>query len=99
VPFIEYLQNLAHLKDKFNVMEEYGRILLIVMPFFLLLIFIERTYGYFKGIDYSPIMDSLSNISSGAARADKREEQMFKKWELTRGTKKKSRLAQLIGIY
>jgi len=44
-------------------------------------------------------MDSLSNISSGAARADKREEQMFKKWELTRGTKKKSRLAQLIGIY
>jgi len=52
-------------------MEEYGKILLIAMPFFLLLIFIERTYGYFKGIDHSPIMDSVSSISSGMTNAVK----------------------------
>ena len=52
-------------------MDQYGKILLIAMPFFLLLIFIERTYGYFKGIDHSPIMDSVSSISSGMTNAVK----------------------------
>ena len=52
-------------------MEEYGKILLIAMPFFLLLIFIERTYGYFKGVNHTPIMDSISSISSGMTNAVK----------------------------
>jgi sterol desaturase/sphingolipid hydroxylase (fatty acid hydroxylase superfamily) len=46
-------------------MEQYGKILLIAMPFFLLLIVIEKTYGYFKGVNHIPMMDSISSISSG----------------------------------
>ena len=30
-------------------MEEYGKILVFVMPIFLLLIAIEKIYGHFKG--------------------------------------------------
>lgn len=56
---------------KFLSMEQYGKILLIAMPFFLLLIVIEKVYGYFKGIDYAPMMDSISSISSGMTNAVK----------------------------
>lgn len=52
-------------------MEQYGKILLIAMPFFLLLIVIEKVYGYFKGIDHAPMMDSISSISSGMTNAVK----------------------------
>lgn len=52
-------------------MEQYGQILLIAMPFFLLLIVIEKTYGYFKGVDHAPMMDSISSISSGMTNAVK----------------------------
>ncbi|MDI9256717.1 sterol desaturase family protein [Flavobacterium sedimenticola] len=52
-------------------MEQYGKILLIAMPFFLLLIVIEKAYGYFKGIDHAPMMDSISSISSGMTNAVK----------------------------
>lgn len=46
-------------------MEEYGKILVFVMPVFLILILIEKIYGNFKGEDTSPNMDSVSSISSG----------------------------------
>lgn len=46
-------------------MEQYGTILLIAMPIFLLLIVIEKIYGYYKGINHAPIIDSVSSISSG----------------------------------
>ncbi len=46
-------------------MEQYGKILIIAMPIFLLLIVIEKIYGYYKGIDHAPLMDSVSSISSG----------------------------------
>jgi alkylglycerol monooxygenase len=52
-------------------MEQYGKILLIAMPFFLLLIIIEKTYGYFKGVNHAPMMDSISSISSGMTNAVK----------------------------
>lgn len=52
-------------------MEEYGKILLIAMPFFLVLIILERTYGYFKEINHTPLMDSVSSISSGMTNAVK----------------------------
>ena len=52
-------------------MEQYGKILLIAMPFFLLLIVIEKVYGYFKGVDHAPMMDSISSISSGMTNAVK----------------------------
>lgn len=52
-------------------MEQYGKILLIAMPLFLLLIIIEKVYGYFKGEDFAPIMDSVSSISSGITNAVK----------------------------
>lgn len=54
-----------------NYMEQYGKILLIAMPFFLLLIIIEKIYGYFKGINHAPIMDSVSSISSGMTNSVK----------------------------
>lgn len=52
-------------------MEVYGKILIIAMPCFLLLIILEKVYGYFKGVNYAPLMDSVSSISSGIANATK----------------------------
>ncbi len=52
-------------------MEQYGKILVIAMPLFLLLIIIEKAYGYFKGEDNVPLMDAVSSISSGITNAVK----------------------------
>ncbi len=52
-------------------MEQYGKILVIAMPLFLLLIIIEKWYGYFKGEDSVPLMDAVSSISSGITNAVK----------------------------
>ncbi|ELY1979603.1 Sterol desaturase-like protein (fragment) [Flavobacterium psychrophilum] len=52
-------------------MEQYGKILIIAMPIFLLLIIIEKIYGYYKGINYAPVINSISSISSGMANAVK----------------------------
>jgi len=46
-------------------MKEYATVLLFAMPLFLALIIIEKVYGYYKGEDTAPIMDSVSSISSG----------------------------------
>ena len=46
-------------------MKEYATVLLLAMPLFLALIIIEKVYGYYKGEDTAPIMDSVSSISSG----------------------------------
>jgi hypothetical protein len=46
-------------------MEEYGKILVFVMPVFLILIIIEKIYGHYKGEDTAPNMDSVSSVSSG----------------------------------
>lgn len=46
-------------------MKEYATVLLLAMPLFLALIIIEKLYGYYKGEDTAPIMDSVSSISSG----------------------------------
>jgi sterol desaturase/sphingolipid hydroxylase (fatty acid hydroxylase superfamily) len=46
-------------------MEEYGKILLIAMPLFLVLIILEKIYGAYKGEDSVPLMDSVSSMSSG----------------------------------
>lgn len=52
-------------------MEQYGKILIIAMPVFLLLIIIEKIYGIVKGDDQVPLMDSVSSISSGITNAVK----------------------------
>lgn len=41
------------------------------MPVFLVLIIIEKLYGYFKGEDTLPLMDGISSISSGITNAVK----------------------------
>ncbi len=46
-------------------MEEYGKILVFVMPVFLILIIIEKMYGHYKGEDTAPNMDAVSSVSSG----------------------------------
>lgn len=46
-------------------MKEYAAILVFAMPLFLTLIIIEKIYGYYKGEDTAPLMDSVSSISSG----------------------------------
>ena len=38
-------------------METYGKILLIAMPIFLLLVLLEKWYGWYKGIDTVRNMD------------------------------------------
>ena len=50
-------------------MEIYGQILLIAMPVFLTLIVLEKLYGYYKKVDYAPVIDSVSSISSGMSNA------------------------------
>lgn len=45
-------------------MEEYGKILLIAMPAFVVLILIEMIYGHIKGVKTRHI-DSISSVSSG----------------------------------
>jgi hypothetical protein len=40
-------------------MEEYGKILLIAMPFFVLIV-LKKNYGTYKGEDNVPLMDSVS---------------------------------------
>tara|TARA_Y100001933_G_scaffold261982_1_gene318014 strand:- start:300 stop:1550 length:1251 start_codon:yes stop_codon:yes gene_type:complete len=44
---------------------EYGKILLIAMPAFLLLVVIEKLYGIYKGNDTVPLDDTVSSLSSG----------------------------------
>ncbi len=46
-------------------MEQYGKILLIAMPVFLLLVIGEKLFGYIKGNDTVRIMDMISSLSSG----------------------------------
>ena len=52
-------------------MEQYGKILIIAMPLFLVLILIEMAYGYFKFNRKTPLMDSVSSISSGMTNSVK----------------------------
>ncbi len=46
-------------------MERYGQVLLIAIPFFLVLIIVEKLYGLAKGEDRTPIMDMVSSLYSG----------------------------------
>jgi sterol desaturase/sphingolipid hydroxylase (fatty acid hydroxylase superfamily) len=52
-------------------MEEYEKILVFVMPIFLLLIIIEKIYGHYKGEDTAPNMDTVSSVSSGMVNSVK----------------------------
>lgn len=52
-------------------MEAYGKILLIAMPSFLLLVLFEKWWGWHKGNDTVPINDMISSLSSGITNATK----------------------------
>lgn len=52
-------------------MEAYGKILLIAMPAFLLLVLFEKWYGWYKGNDTVRGMDMLSSLSSGVTNVTK----------------------------
>jgi alkylglycerol monooxygenase len=52
-------------------METYGKILLIAMPAFLVLVFFEKWYGWHKGFDKVRNMDMISSLSSGITNATK----------------------------
>lgn len=52
-------------------METYGKILLIAMPIFLLLVLFEKWYGWRKGTDTVRIMDMISSLSSGITNVTK----------------------------
>ena len=52
-------------------MEAYGKILLIAMPAFLLLVLFEKWYGWYKGYDTVRGMDMLSSLSSGITNVTK----------------------------
>ena len=46
-------------------METYGKILIIAMPLFLLLVLFEKWYGWRKGKDTVRNMDMVSSLTSG----------------------------------
>lgn len=52
-------------------MEAYGKILLIAMPAFLLLVLFEKWYGWRKGNDTVRNMDMISSLSSGVTNVTK----------------------------
>jgi sterol desaturase/sphingolipid hydroxylase (fatty acid hydroxylase superfamily) len=52
-------------------METYGKILLIAMPAFLLLVLLEKFYGVVKGKDTVRNMDMISSLSSGITNVTK----------------------------
>lgn len=52
-------------------METYGKILLIAMPAFLLLVLLEKLYGVWKGFDTVRNMDMISSLSSGITNVTK----------------------------
>lgn len=52
-------------------METYGKILLIAMPAFLVLVLLEKFYGWRKGYDTVRNMDMISSLSSGITNVTK----------------------------
>jgi sterol desaturase/sphingolipid hydroxylase (fatty acid hydroxylase superfamily) len=52
-------------------METYGKILLIAMPVFLLLVLFEKWWGWRKGFDTVRNMDMISSLSSGVTNVTK----------------------------
>ncbi|MBS1496478.1 MAG: sterol desaturase family protein [Bacteroidetes bacterium] len=52
-------------------MEAYGKILLIAMPVFLLLVLFEKWYGWYKGKATVRTMDMISSLSSGVTNVTK----------------------------
>lgn len=52
-------------------MEQYGQILLIAMPAFLLLVLFEKWYGWKKGKDTVRNMDMISSLTSGVTNVTK----------------------------
>ncbi|MDE3235508.1 MAG: sterol desaturase family protein [Bacteroidota bacterium] len=52
-------------------METYGKILLIAMPIFLLLVLMEKLYGHLRNKDTVRNMDMISSLSSGITNVTK----------------------------
>ncbi len=52
-------------------MEQYGKILLIAMPAFLLLVLFEKWYGWRRGYDTVRNLDLVSSLSSGVTNVTK----------------------------
>jgi sterol desaturase/sphingolipid hydroxylase (fatty acid hydroxylase superfamily) len=52
-------------------METYGKILLIAMPAFLVLVLLEKWYDWYKGMDTVRNMDMISSLSSGITNVTK----------------------------
>ncbi|MGZ8511026.1 MAG: hypothetical protein ACXWWA_11635 [Chitinophagaceae bacterium] len=52
-------------------METYGKILLIAMPAFLVLVLFEKWYGWRKGNDTVRNLDMISSLSSGVTNVTK----------------------------
>lgn len=52
-------------------METYGKILLIAMPAFLLLVIFEKWYGWRKGFETVKTMDAISSLASGVTNVTK----------------------------
>ena len=52
-------------------METYGKILMIAMPLFLLLVLFEKWYGWKKGFETVRTLDMISSLSSGVTNSTK----------------------------
>ena len=52
-------------------METYGKILIIAMPLFLMLVLFEKWYGWRKGFDTVRTLDMVSSLSSGVTNSTK----------------------------
>lgn len=53
------------------IMETYGKILIIAMPLFLLLVLFEKWYGWKKGFETVRTLDMISSLSSGITNSTK----------------------------
>jgi alkylglycerol monooxygenase len=65
------LKSFFYICMKNATMELYGKILLWAMPAFLLLVFLEKGYGLWRGKDTYHNMDMISSLSSGVTNVVK----------------------------
>ena len=52
-------------------MEAYGKILMIAMPAFFVLVLLEKAWGIWKGKDTVPVTDMIASLSSGITNVTK----------------------------
>jgi sterol desaturase/sphingolipid hydroxylase (fatty acid hydroxylase superfamily) len=69
--FIGMISRMRTLASQSGYMETYGKILLIAIPIFLVLVLFEKWWGWRKGFDTVRTLDMISSLNSGITNVTK----------------------------